>query len=61
MVAPIIIPSLQKNPIEAWQRAGIMEQRPRTDWAEQLNKRMDEDFPVSEKTVLVMDNLIAMQ
>jgi hypothetical protein len=44
-------------PLEGWRRAEITEQRTRGDWAEQIRRLVDEDFPDAEKIVLVMDNL----
>jgi hypothetical protein len=44
-------------PLEGWRRAEITERRTRGDWAGQVKKLVDEDFPEAEKIVLVMDNL----
>jgi transposase len=44
-------------PLEGWRRADITEQRTRKDWAEQIQRLVDEDFPLAEKIILVMDNL----
>jgi transposase len=44
-------------PLEGWRRADITEQRTRKDWAEQIKRLVDEDFPLAEKIILVMDNL----
>jgi hypothetical protein len=44
-------------PLEGWRRVEIREQRTRKDWAEQIRRLVDEDFPVAEKIILVMDNL----
>jgi hypothetical protein len=44
-------------PLEGWRRAEITEQRTRRDWAEQVRKLADKDFPLAEKVVLMMDNL----
>jgi hypothetical protein len=44
-------------PLEGWRRAEITEQRRRKDWAEQEKTLVDEDFPLAEKILLVMDNL----
>ena len=40
-----------------WRRVEITEQRTRKDWALQIRRLVDEDFPHAEKVVLVMDNL----
>jgi hypothetical protein len=44
-------------PLEGWRRAEVTERRTRKDWAEQVKKLVDEDFPLAEKIILVMDNL----
>ena len=44
-------------PLEGWRRAEITEQRTRADWAKQIKRLVDEDFPDAEKIILVMDNL----
>jgi transposase len=44
-------------PLEGWRRAEANERRTRRDWAEQIKKLVDIDFPDAEKIVLVMDNL----
>jgi hypothetical protein len=44
-------------PLEGWRRADITEQRTGKDWAEQIQQLVDEDFPVAEKIILVMDNI----
>jgi hypothetical protein len=44
-------------PLEGWRRAEVTERRTRKDWAEQVKKLVDEDFPMAEKILLVMDNL----
>jgi hypothetical protein len=44
-------------PLEGWRHAEVREQRTRKDWAEQIKRLVDEDFPEAEKIVLVMDNL----
>jgi hypothetical protein len=44
-------------PLEGWRRAEIPERRTRADWAEQIRRLADGDFPQAEKIVLVMDNL----
>jgi hypothetical protein len=44
-------------PLEGWRRAEITERRTRKDWAGQVKRSVDEDFPLSDKIVPVMDNL----
>jgi transposase len=44
-------------PLLGWRRVTVTEQRTRLDWAVQIKKLTDEDFPDAPKIVLVMDNL----
>jgi transposase len=44
-------------PLEGWRRAEVTEQRTKTDWAHQIKKLVDVDFPDAKKIVLVHDNL----
>jgi len=44
-------------PLTGWRRAEVTERRTKTDWAEQIRRLVEEDFPGAEKIVLVMDNL----
>jgi transposase len=44
-------------PLEGWRRAEITEQRTGKDWAGQVKRLEDEDFPLSDKIGVVMDNL----
>jgi hypothetical protein len=43
--------------LESRRKAEITERRTRADWAEQIRRLADGDFPQAEKVVLVMDNL----
>jgi hypothetical protein len=43
-------------PLEGWRRGEVTEKRTRKDWAEQIRKLVEEDFPMAEKIILVMDN-----
>jgi hypothetical protein len=44
-------------PLEGWRRAEITEQRTRKDWAGQEKRPVNENFPLSDKIVPIMDNL----
>lgn len=44
-------------PLEGWRRMSVRERRCKTDWAEEVRRLVDEDFPDAEKIVLVCDNL----
>jgi len=45
------------EPLRGWRRAAITEKRTAQDFARQLQKLVDEDFPQAKKIVLVTDNL----
>ena len=45
-------------PLDNWRRAEVTERRTRQDWARQIEKLVDEDFP-GKRITLVMDNLNA--
>lgn len=44
------------EPLTGWRRAEARQRRTRTDWAEEVKRLLDEDYP-GKKVVLVMDNL----
>jgi hypothetical protein len=44
-------------PLEGWRRASPREHRKREDWAREIRRLVDVDFPEAEKILLVMDNL----
>jgi hypothetical protein len=45
------------DPIAGWRRVGCRESRTRTDWAEEIRRLLDEDYPDAERVTLVCDNL----
>ena len=45
------------DPIAGWRRIGCRESRTRSDWAEEVQKLLDEDYPDAECVTLVCDNL----
>ena len=45
------------EPLRGWRRAEITQRRTAQDFAHQLQKLVDEDYPGAEKIVLVTDNL----
>ena len=45
------------NPIDGWRHVGCRESRTRTDWAEEVRRLLDEDYPDAELVTLVCDNL----
>lgn len=45
------------NPIDGWRRVGCRESRTRLDWAEEVKRVLDEDYPDAEQVTLVCDNL----
>jgi hypothetical protein len=44
-------------PLLGWRRANSREHRTRADWAEEIRRLLDEDFPRARKIHLVCDNL----
>ena len=44
-------------PLEGWRRVEVTERRTQLDWAQQIKRLVDEDFPEALRIVLVMDNL----
>jgi len=45
------------SPLKGWRRAEASERRTRVDWALQIKKLVDIDFPNAQKITLVLDNL----
>lgn len=45
------------EPLAGWRRVEVTDQRTATDWAEQIQKLVDVDYPGAEKITLIMDNL----
>ena len=45
------------EPLRGWRRIDITPRRTAQDWARQVKKLVDEDYPKAEKIRLVMDNL----
>ena len=45
------------DPLRGWRRIDVTATRTALDWAEQIRKRVDEDYPDAKKIHLVMDNL----
>jgi len=45
------------NPVDGWRRVGCRDSRTRTDWAEEVRRLLDEDYPDAEFVTLVCDNL----
>jgi hypothetical protein len=45
------------DPVRGWRRASGREQRTRVDWAEEIRRLLDEDYPQARKVKLVCDNL----
>ncbi len=43
-------------PLEGWRRVDVTKQRTKVDWARQIQRLVDEDYP-DKRIVLVMDNL----
>lgn len=45
------------NPLEGWRRIGCRTSRTRTDWAEEVRRLLEDDYPHAETVTLVCDNL----
>jgi hypothetical protein len=45
------------EPLSGWRRASVTESKTRLDWAWQIKRLLDEDYPNVEKVHLVLDNL----
>lgn len=45
------------NPIEGWRRVGCRDSRTRQDWAEEIQRLLEVDYPDAEVVTLVCDNL----
>jgi hypothetical protein len=45
------------DPLRGWRRVEATERRTRLDWARQVRRLVDHDYPCAEKITLVMDNL----
>ena len=45
------------DPIRGWRRTSCRESRTRVDWAEEVRRLLDEDYPHARKVKLVCDNL----
>jgi hypothetical protein len=45
------------NPITGWRRIGCRDSRTRVDWAEEVRRLLEEDYPQAETVTLVCDNL----
>ena len=45
------------NPLRGWRRVTSRDSRTRIDWAEEIRRLLDEDYPTARKVKLVCDNL----
>jgi DDE superfamily endonuclease len=45
------------NPLRGWRRVSSRDSRTRQDWAEEIRRLLDEDYPHARKIKLVCDNL----
>jgi len=45
------------EPLRGWRRIDVTARRTAVDWAQQIKKLVDEDYPDAKKIRLVMDNL----
>jgi len=45
------------NPMSGWRRVSCRDNRTRVDWAEEIRRLLDEDYPLAKKVKLICDNL----
>jgi len=45
------------DPVRGWRRVSCRDSRMRVDWAEEVRRLLEEDYPDAEKVTLVCDNL----
>lgn len=45
------------DPLRGWRRVSSRDSRTRVDWAEEVQRLLDEDYPHARKVTLVCDNL----
>ena len=45
------------DPVRGWRRVSCRDSRTRLDWAEEIRRLLDEDYPHARKVKLVCDNL----
>jgi hypothetical protein len=45
------------DPVRGWRRASARDNRTRVDWAEEVRRLLEEDYPDARKVTLVCDNL----
>jgi hypothetical protein len=45
------------EPLRGWRRVSVTERRTKVDWAQQIKRLVDEDYPDAHRITLVMDNL----
>ncbi|MFO0952137.1 MAG: IS630 family transposase [Isosphaeraceae bacterium] len=45
------------DPVRGWRRASSRDSRTRADWAEEVRRLLEEDYPNARKVTLVCDNL----
>lgn len=44
------------DPLRGWRRVSCRDSRTRVDWAEEVRRRLDEDYPQARRVQLVCDN-----
>lgn len=45
------------EPLRGWRRVSVTPRRTKIDWADQVRRLVEEDYPHAERITLVMDNL----
>lgn len=45
------------DPLRGWRRSSVRDSRTRVDWAEEVRRLLEEDYPTARRVKLVCDNL----
>jgi hypothetical protein len=45
------------DPVRGWRRSSVRDSRTRVDWAEEVRRLLEEDYPTARRVKLVCDNL----
>jgi hypothetical protein len=45
------------EPLRGWRHVSVTDRRTKVDWAQQIKRLVDEDYPHAQRITLVMDNL----
>jgi len=45
------------EPLAGWRRVSVTDRRTRTDWAQEIRRLLEVDYPGAQRVLLIMDNL----